>query len=798
MLELGRKLAEAARAERGGGWALPSWACALAGPMPRTTAALLRLDLVHRTKGPVDPKLRAAMRWVAARANRCAYAEAYAIADANRAGLDSAAFDRLRNRDDSGWSAAEKIALEFAHKMTVDSAGLSDREFAALVQAHGDRVAAAMVLGTAYANFQDRLLLLLGSPVEPGGPLLPIDVEFAAEAVETTMKKPLPSLVSDLPKPSGHDLVEDDHDWASVGYDELQARLLRQREKPTRLPVPTWEEVEKRLPPRFMRPSRIVWNRVCLGYVPELAMAWETLMRTNMAEIRSRIDRVFGTSVFWIITRAIDCPYCMGHCEMNWEVSGLTKPLIAERTKLLAGDDWSSFPAEEQRAFALARKLTRYPGRVSSEDVETTKHDFGDERALFLLLYAARCNYMTRISNGFQLSLERNNVFFDYYADDAEAKKARVPLLSDVEAWKRLPQLKSGGGQPLPIWARALAGSLPATTAAMLELDDKYRQSDGLDPVLAAAIRLTVARTIRSEYGTATATADLHRLGLDQTAIDRLMNGSASPSESKRAVLAFAERMTTAGSTATDDEVAGVVASLGEAKVVAIVLQIAYANFLFRMAQALNLPVEAGGALAPVSVHFAKRGGETVIGTDVVPAAPRPPAPAGRSAAGGSDGASVTDAEWTRFGFDDLQRRLEAQRERKPRVSIPDWEEFRKALPESLYPRAKPLKIRWSLLVSGRQPILGPAWIKTTRTFGAESKQDRVFEESLFWVVTRTLQCFYCMGHCEMLLEVAGLKQDDIKARTAKLAAGDWSKFPPAERAAFAFAQAHRRALGNR
>ena len=65
-------------AEKGGGQPLPSWARMLAGELPRTTAAFLQLDFAQRTKGPVDPKLRAAMRWVAAHANRCAYAEAYA------------------------------------------------------------------------------------------------------------------------------------------------------------------------------------------------------------------------------------------------------------------------------------------------------------------------------------------------------------------------------------------------------------------------------------------------------------------------------------------------------------------------------------------------------------------------------------------------------------------------------------------------------------------------------------------------------------------------------------------------
>ena len=44
------------------------------------------------------------------------------------------------------------------------------------------------------------------------------------------------------------------------------------------------------------------------------------------------------------------------------------------------------------------------------------------------------------------------------------------------------------------------------------------------------------------------------------------------------------------------------------------------------------------------------------------------------------------------------------------------------------------------------------------------------------------------MGHSEMLLAVAGLSQDQIKQRTKKLASGDWSDFPAAERLALQFA----------
>lgn len=40
-----------------------------------------------------------------------------------------------------------------------------------------------------------------------------------------------------------------------------------------------------------------------------------------------------------------------------------------------------------------------------------------------------------------------------------------------------------------------------------------------------------------------------------------------------------------------------------------------------------------------------------------------------------------------------------------------------------------------------------------------------------------------------MLLAVAGQSPQQIEERTRKLAAGDWSSFPPAEQVAFAFAR---------
>jgi alkylhydroperoxidase family enzyme len=59
---------------------------------------------------------------------------------------------------------------------------------------------------------------------------------------------------------------------------------------------------------------------------------------------------------------------------------------------------------------------------------------------------------------------------------------------------------------------------------------------------------------------------------------------------------------------------------------------------------------------------------------------------------------------------------------------------------------------------------------------------DSTFKVKLFWVTSRTNNCYYCMGHQEHKLAAAGLADDQIAALD-----GDWANFTPAERAALAF-----------
>ncbi|HUG17959.1 MAG TPA: carboxymuconolactone decarboxylase family protein, partial [Planctomycetaceae bacterium] len=58
------------------------------------------------------------------------------------------------------------------------------------------------------------------------------------------------------------------------------------------------------------------------------------------------------------------------------------------------------------------------------------------------------------------------------------------------------------------------------------------------------------------------------------------------------------------------------------------------------------------------------------------------------------------------------------------------------------------------------------------------------FKTMLFWIVSRTNNCQYCLGHQEQKLSAAGLTELQIAALDA-----DWSRYTPAERAAFAYAR---------
>lgn len=315
-----------------------------------------------------------------------------------------------------------------------------------------------------------------------------------------------------------------------------------------------------------------------------------------------------------------------------------------------------------------------------------------------------------------------------------EQHPPRFPELSNLEAWIQLPEAVEGAGEELPAWARELAGSLPNTTARMLELDWLHREKSPLEQKLRGKLRWAVATANRCDYTRAYAEADLKRTGLSPSEIEALAGGSASADAKEAAAIEFARKLTLAGDTVTDEEVARLRDYYGEQQLVAIVLLVAHGNFQDRLFLSLGVQLSASEPLPPVNIRFAR--GQASGATNVPkrePPSQKPPTVIEEK---------VSDARWLALDVPALKEKMQAQQQRQPRIHVPTWEEANRDAPPAVRNRP-PVKIRWSLVCRGYQPLLADGWGACMGTFGDEARQDRVFEESLFWVITREINCFY-------------------------------------------------------
>ena len=151
----------------------------------------------------------------------------------------------------------------------------------------------------------------------------------------------------------------------------------------------------------------------------------------------------------------------------------------------------------------------------------------------------------------------------------------------------------------------------------------------------------------------------------------------------------------------------------------------------------------------------------------------------------------------------EMKQFLEDMKARKPRIPLPELTEAEKSRPgergsgyesrlRTLYmPSAEGFGFgggsgnRTAAAGAGGNANVGAAAkAGSARIMDPNMSLDYAFKTELFWIVSRTNNCQYCLGHQESKLLGAGLKEEEIAALD-----GDWSEFTPAQRAAFAFAR---------
>jgi hypothetical protein len=258
----------------------------------------------------------------------------------------------------------------------------------------------------------------------------------------------------------------------------------------------------------------------------------------------------------------------------------------------------------------------------------------------------------------------------------------------------------------------------------MLELDFWHRSRSPLPPELRGRMRWVAAHANRCRYSEAYAAADLRRAGVDEGRLRELAGDFPGLPADTRAALAFAQKLTQAPDTITDEEVTRLIGLYGEKQVVAMAMLLAYANFQDRLILALDVPLESGGPVPPLDVHFKEARPGVRREAPPLPEAPRwaPKAAAARVAG------RMADADWLALDYGKLRQEMDKQKARQPRIKLPDAGEG---------------AVRWGLVCRAYQPELTDAWAACARAFGNEAEQDPVFEGTLFWVVARSSRCFY-------------------------------------------------------
>ena len=343
------------------------------------------------------------------------------------------------------------------------------------------------------------------------------------------------------------------------------------------------------------------------------------------------LDTTFKVKLFWVVSRANNCLYCLGHQEHKLTAAGVTDDGIAA----LDGD-WDALPEPERAAVAFAKKLTFQPHSVTAADVAGLGKHFTPAQCLEIVVAVAGFNAMNRWTDGLNIPADENGDFFKKGAAGVDlstfvtptsakyksAKSRVAPVSADAPttcppAWPARPALETRA-QVEEQWKRArtrtpvlpVAAAVPAGWAnvpdapwarlfATFPVAGKSRaqgvvtaQTAGtLPPRLRAEVAWTAARADRAWYALAVARDRLKAQGFTDDQVFALDAGADLPDVDKK-VVAFARKLAVAPATVTDADVAGLRGPLTDHQVAEVVHQVCTAALFDRVTEAAGLAVE--------------------------------------------------------------------------------------------------------------------------------------------------------------------------------------------------------------
>lgn len=396
----------------------------------------------------------------------------------------------------------------------------------------------------------------------------------------------------------------------------LEALKLRQPRLP--LPPPSPEDIAA---------GRMTVNngRMRATYLPEewssfrsrpTAAANEPAGARRYIDSTGTVDGTFKVWLFWIVSRANNCHYCMGHQELKLKSAGLSDDQIAA----LDGD-WSQYPDRERVAMELAYKMTVAPHALTDADVDALRPHYSNEQIYEIVQTVAGYNSTNRWTDS--LGIPQDQRFAEREAtidtptspafattiskvaplavpprpklesrEEVEAawakrktSKPRLPLPDDAAVAKALPNETSS---PLPNWVRAFAAAGGRNVPSLRAVATTGR----ISPKLKAQLAWCTARENRAWYASHEAKRRLNELGVSDDDVFAIDQPGEQFTSAERDAFAFARKLTARPHTITDADIARLRKSYQDAEVAEIVYVVCQGNLFDRFTETVQLPLD--------------------------------------------------------------------------------------------------------------------------------------------------------------------------------------------------------------
>lgn len=286
-------------------------------------------------------------------------------------------------------TASEKLAIDYAEKLTNDIHGVTDPDFAEIRSVFNDAQIVELTMTVCFFNHFVRLAEALNLPVETWvledkSPKASAFIPFAVPSARI-------ALVSDKELDAGS--------FALAAAKQALAAA-----------------------PRAGLGIGMANSQRAMMRVPDLQAAWRDFGNQNRQTWS--IERNIQLQISFTVSMANGCRYCTVH-----QVLGLRRLGVDPKKLLAMKKDDSALTPRELIAVEFARKLTVQPASVTEEDLAKLKKEFGEAGAVEVILQTGNFAFMNRFTDGLRLPSEDEavRIYQETYGDETYKTNWKIP-----------------------------------------------------------------------------------------------------------------------------------------------------------------------------------------------------------------------------------------------------------------------------------------------------------------------------------------------------------------------------------